>query len=360
MQLTECTATDLFLKVKHMDAETQDALTRFYLRLIKDETWSYQLRKENLLLKEQSQEAYRKKLNKFVRMGFLARGKRYYVDGKPRNPFKSDIEVVRTIVERYSFTRYEAEAAIISFKALSKDPAWVASLDEKLKSRERLKFFDTLFPLVFMGREISRFFFKLLFISVSRSSMHSAKNAKYKAVNDLLLEMLNNIELNISYDGVDYVGKRFFLDIYVKDMMTLLYAMGASEKHSDTMKIAILEDITIPLLTPVKHRNAPEKEYKRFAAMTPADRFDDMVKQVNSVSDHFIRDYYGQSWEQELASYIAYAITSSVENPKDDIQALLRHLQDRYSVTREVVDTVAIEIQKKIDRHDARNSPLIP
>ena len=89
--MTDHTAFELFLKVKRMDAETQDALTRFYLRLLKEETWSYQLRKENLLLKEQSQEAYRKKLNKFVKMGFLSKGKRYYVDGKPRNPFRSNI-----------------------------------------------------------------------------------------------------------------------------------------------------------------------------------------------------------------------------------------------------------------------------
>jgi hypothetical protein len=360
VQVTEYTAKELFLKVKHMDAEVQDALTRFYLRLLKEETWSYQLRKENLLLKEQSQEAYRKKLNKFVRIGFLSKGKRYYVDGKPRNPFKSNLDVIRSIVDRYSFTKYETEAALISFKELTKDPSWVASLDEKLKSRERLRYLDTIFPLVFMGREISRFFFKLLFISVARSTPQAQKNPKYKAAHSLMLELLNNIELDVSYDGIDYVGKRFFLDVYVKDVMMLLYAMGAVEKHSDTMKVAILEDITIPLFTPVEHRNVTAKEYKRFVSMKPAERFDDMVRHIGGIKDHFVKDYYGENWVQELAAYIAYAITSSIEHPRDDIQGLLRHLQDKYSVTREIVDTVALEIQKKIDRSDVKNSPLIP
>jgi len=358
--LTEYTAKELFLKVKQMDAEAQDALTRFYLRLLKDETWSYQLRKENLLLKEQSQEAYRKKLNKFVRAGFLSRGKRYYVDGKPRNPFKSNPDVIKSIVERYSFTKYEADAASASFKGFSKNPAWHSSLDEKLHSKERLNFLDTLFPLVFMGREISRFFFKLLFISVSRNTSQNPKDSKYKAVHGLLLEMLNNVELNISHDGIDYVGKRLFLDIYVKDVMLLLYAVGALEKHSDTMKIAILEDITIPLLTPVRHPNSPERDFKRFSGMSPAQRFDEIVSYVGGINGHFVKDYYGEEWDRELASYIAYAITSSIDNPRDDIQGLIRHLQEKYSVTRDTVDTVALEIQKKIDRHDAKNSPLIP
>jgi hypothetical protein len=358
-EMAEYTAKELFLKVRHMDSDTQDALTRFFLRLMKDETWSYQLRKENLLIKEQSQEAYRKKLNKFVKMGFLTKGKRYYVDGKPRNPFRSNPDVVRSVVERYSFTRYEADAAMQSYKELTKDPAWTASLEEKLKSQERLKFLDTLFPLVFMGREISRFFFKLLFISISRTS-DSRKSDRHGGAHALLLEMVNNLELNISYDGVDYVGKRFFIDVYVKDVMMLLYAMGALEKHRDTMKIAILEDMTIPLLTPVAHRNAPEREFRKFASLAPAARFDELVKHVNSTRDHFVKDYYGQKWEQDLAAYLAYAITSSIDNPKDDIQGLLRHLQVKYSVTKEDVDNVAVEIQKKIDRYDARNSPLIP
>jgi hypothetical protein len=358
--VTEHTAKELFLKVKQMDAETQDALTRFFLRLLKDETWSYQLRKENLLLKEQSQEAYRKKLNKFVKAGFLTKGKRYYMDGKPRNPFRSNPEVIRAIVERYSFTKYEAEAALVTFKDLTKDPLWLSGLDEKLRSSEKLKLLDTLFPIVFMGREISRFFFQLLFMSVSRNAPNTVKNSKYKAAFGLLMEMLNNVELNISYDGIDYVGKRFFLDIYVKDVMMLLYAVGAVEKHSDTMKIAILEDITIPLLTPIKHKNAPEKDYRRFMSMQPSARFDEIVNHIRGVNGHFVKDYYGEEWEKELASYLAYAITTSIENPREDIQGLLRHFHDKYSITRDLVDNVAAEIQKKIDRYDVKNSRLIP
>jgi hypothetical protein len=361
MHLTaEHTAKELFLRVKHMDADTQDALTRFYLRLLKEETWSYQLRKENLLLKEQSQEAYRKKLNKFTKEGFLGRGKKYYAEGKPRNPFKSNLEVISSIVERYSLTKYETEAALVSFKELTKNPVWVGSLDEKLYSKERLRFVDTLFPLVFMGREISRFFFKLLFISVSRTKADLNRNGKYREVHGLLIELLNNIELDIPYDGIDYVGKRLFMDVYVKDVMLLLYAMGASEKHSDMMKVAILEDVTIPLLTPVKHANVPEKEYKRFMGLSPASRFDEIIIQIKSTKDHFVKEYYGNDWDRELASYVAYAITSSIENPKDDIKGLLRHLNSRYSVTKELVDDVATDIQRKIDKHDVKNRPLPP
>jgi len=281
------------------------------------------------------------------------------MDGKPRNPFTANVDVIKSIVERYSFTKYETEAAVVTFRELTKDANWVNSLDEKLRSRERLKFLDTLFPLIFMGREISRFFFKLLFISVSRTAPQLRENSKYRMMHGLLMEMLNNIELNISHDGVDYIGKRLFLDIYIKDVMMLLYAMGAVEKHWDTMKIAILEDITIPLLTPVKHRNVPEKEYDRFMERTPGARFDEIVKHINGTKGHFVKDYYGEEWEQELASYIAYAITSSIENPRDDIQVFLRHLQDKYSVTRELVDMVGMEIQRKIDRHDVKNNPLI-
>jgi hypothetical protein len=360
MRLTEHSVKELFLTVKHMDAESQDALTRFFLRLLKEETWSYQLRKENLLRKEQSQEAYRKKLNKFVKMGFLSKGKVYYVDGKPRNPFKANPELVKSIVDRYAFTKYEAEAAMTTFREMGKDPAWVASVDEKLKGGERLRFLDTMFPLIFMGREISRFFFKLLYISISRSNANNQKNGRFRAVHGLLLEMLNNIELNVTHDGIDYVGKRLFLDVYVKDVMMLLYAVGAVEKHRDTMKIAILEDVTMPLLSPSRHKNVPEKEYKRFMSMTPAERFDEVVRQVNASKAHFIKDYYGEAWSQELAAYIAYALMSSLENPKDDVQGLLRHLQEKYSVTRESVDAVALDIQKKIDRYDAKNSPLLP
>lgn len=357
--MSEHTAKELFLKVKHMDADTQDALTRFYLRLLKEETWSYQLRKENLLPKEQSQEAYRKKLNKFVKLGFLTKGKRYHVDGKPRNPFKANVNVVKAIVNRYSFAKYETDAALATFKHLSKDPSWIANLDEKLAGKERMKLLDTLFPMVFMGKEISRFFFKLLFISVSRTTPQLAMSDKYRAVHGLLMEMLGNIELNISHEGVDYIGKRMFLDVYVKDVMMLLYAVGALEKHYDTMKIAILEDITIPLLTPVQHPNVPEKEYRQFLRKTPGARFDEMVRHINHVKGHFITDYYGKEWEQELATYIAYAIVSSIDDPKDDIQAFLSHLQSKYSVTKELVDMVALEIQKKINRGSPNSSSLL-
>lgn len=357
--MSEYTAKELLLRVKHMDAVTQDALTRFYLRLLRDETWSYQLRKENVLMKEQSQEAYRKKLNKFVRVGFLARGRRYFVDGKPRNPFRSNVDVIRAIIDRYSLSKYECEAAMVTFKELVKDPAWGASLEEKLHSKERLRFLDTIFPLVFMGREISRFFLSLLFTSVSRSPRIQA-DARYRNAHGLILEMLSNVDLDIPFDGVDYVGKRIFLDVYMKDVMMLLYAVGANEKHWDTMKVAILEDLTIPLLMPLKHRNVPEREFQRFVSMPPSQRFDEMVSHISSVKDHFVKEYYGEKWSAELASYVAYAITSSIDNPRDDIYGLLKHLHERYGVTRELVESVAADIQEKIDRFDSKGSSLMP
>jgi hypothetical protein len=345
------TAKELFLKIKHMDAETEDALTRFYLRLLREETWSYQLRKEDLLLKKQSQEAYRKKLNKFVKAGFLKKGKRYHIDGKPRIPFHANEDVVKAIIQRYSFLKYEADSAFVTFKELRKDKKWLQSLDEKLMSRERLKFLNTLFPLVFMGREISRFFFKLLFISVTRTTQEIKLSSRYNGIHKLLLDMLNKIELNITHDGIDYIGKRLFLDIYVKEVMMLLYAMGAVEKHWDTMKVAILEDITIPILTPVKHRNVGEREYRRVLNMTPGERFDDIVRYVNNIKDHFVKDYYGERWGSELAVYIAYAIKTSIDNPNNSINNFLTHLQKKYDVREELIESVAKEIERKIERH---------
>jgi len=345
------TAKELFLKIKHIDADTEDALTRFYLRLLKEETWSYQLRKEELLLKKQSQEAYRKKLNKFVKAGFLKKGKAYHVDGKPRIPFQADEEVIKSVIQRYSFIKYEAESAMMSFKELKKDKIWIQSLDEKLMSSERIKFLNTIFPLVFMGREISRFFFKLLFISVTRSSDEPQLSSKYEGMHNLLLDMLNKIELDITHDGVDYIGKRLFLDIYVKEVMMLLYAMGAVEKHWDTMKVAILEDITIPVLTPVKHRNDNDKEYEKLISKTPGERFDEIVNYVNKIKDHFIKDYYGDRWESELAAYIAYAIKSSIQDPNESITEFLTHLQDNYNVTEDLISNVAQDIERKMDKH---------
>jgi len=356
--MTATTASNLFLKVRHMDADTQDALTRFYLRLIKEETWSYQLKKEGLLLKDQSQEAYRKKLNKFVKLGFLQKGKRYYVEGKPRNPFKPNVGVIRGLVDRYSFTAYEAQAAMETFKLLTKDEEWLRMLDSKLEGKDRLGYFETLFPLVFMGKEISRFFFKLLFISVSRNDAEKAD--KYSQMHSLLYDMLSEIELDTSFEGIDYVGKRMFLDIYVRDVMGLLYAMGSHDKHWDTMKIAVLEDLTVPLLTPVCYPNCPEGKYEAFCKMALAARYDHMIKHIASVPDHFVKDYYSDNYREELSAYIAYAITSSIKNPREDIRRLLKHLQKDYGVTKQVVESVAIDIQRKIDKHDVKNSPLLP
>ncbi|MFC2163259.1 hypothetical protein ACFLRF_06215 [Candidatus Altiarchaeota archaeon] len=344
------TAKEIFLKIKHIDAETEDSLTRFFLRLLKEETWSYQLRKEDLLIKKQSQEAYRKKLNKFVRSGFLKKGKRYFVDGKPRIPFHANEDVIKSIIQRYSFTQYEAHAAITSFRMLRKDKEWIETLDEKLGSNERMKLLNTLFPLIFMGKEISRFFFKLLFISVTRTTKEIELASKYDGMHKLLLDIMNNIELDITQEGIDYIGKRLFLDIYVKEVMTLLYATGAIEKHWDTMKVAILEDVTIPILTPVKPLNCLEKDYKIFLKKTPGKRFDEIVEHVNGIKDHFIKDYYGERWESELASYIAYAIKASIDNPNTIIEDFLKHLEDTYKVNEELINTVAREMERKIEQ----------
>jgi hypothetical protein len=185
------------------------------------------------------------------------------------------------------------------------------------------------------------------------------RDSKYAHAYGLLSDILNNVQFDISYDGVDYVGKRFFLDVYVKDVMMLLYASGASEKHWDTMKIAILEDVTLPLFMPLKHQNSSDREYSRFANMTTSARFDEIIKYIDEVKDHFIKDYYGEGWQNELACYIAYAVTSSLDDPREDIQGLLRHLQTKYSVSRERVESVATDIQRKIDRNDLKGNSLL-
>lgn len=357
--MTDFTASELFDKVNSMDSDGEDALCRFYLRLLKGETWSYQLRKENILLKEQSQEAYRKKLNKYVKLGFLQKGKKYYVDGKPRNPFIANLDVIRQIIRRYSFAEYEVDAAFATFKELTKDDVWVKSLDGKLFGKVKLGFFETLFPLIFMGPEISRFFFKLLFSSVSSNDSISCDKSNYNSVHELLMNVVENIELDISHIGADYVGKRFFLDIYLRDVMMLLYASGAEQKHWDLMKIAVLEDITVPLLTPQKHPNSPIRDYERFVKLSYSKRFDEIIAYIDSCRDHIVKTYYGDKWSQSLAAYIAYALTSSIKTPNPEIKGLLIHFQKEYGVTKKVVESVCAEIERKIEEHDERKATLL-
>jgi len=166
----------------------------------------------------------------------LAKGKKYYVDGKPRNPFKSNTDVIKAIIERYSFTDYEADAAATAYKDLLKSPELQAGLEEKLKSREKLPFLESIFPLIFMGEQISKFFLRLLILSVSRDS--KTKDGKQHAAEGMLSQIVEHVDLNVSYDGVDFIGKKFFMDLFVRDMMSLVYAYGASLKHRDLMKIS--------------------------------------------------------------------------------------------------------------------------
>jgi hypothetical protein len=351
VRLNKKSCKELLELVRRMDADAQDSLTRFYLRLLKEETWSYQLRKENLLLKKQSQEAYRKKLNKYVKMGFLERAKKYYVDGKPRNPFKPNLEIIKSIIGRYSLTKYEAEAAYATFKGMQKNNRWMGTLEDKLESAEKLRFLDTLFPLIFMGPEIPRFFMKLMF---STMSIQAGDEGDWTQTQATLSKIASNIRFNTSHAGIDHVGKRLFMDVYVKDIMTLLYPDDALEKHMDTMKIAVLEDITIPHLMPEKYPNTPEKEYLRFQAMKPEKRHDHIIDHIRQTPDHMIKDCYGPMWDRELAAYITYAIKTSIEDPRGDIRGLLRHMAKRHNLTREMVDEVGADIQRKIERHDLR------
>jgi hypothetical protein len=354
--LGELSASELITKLKDMDSDTEDALTRFYLRLLKAETWSYQLRKENLLPKPQSQEAYRKKLNKFVKLGFLSKGKRYYVDGKPRNPFKANNSVIQSLIRRYSIAKYEEDTALIRYREIEKTQIWQSLLDDKLSSSERLRFLDTLFPILFIGEEIIRFFLKLLFISTFSKNVKKTKNQSSTA----LMELLTDLDVDSSIKGIDYIGKRMFLDIYVKDVMALLYASGHQEKHWEIMKMGILEEFTITLLSPQDHPGTNAKVFKRFSKLSCSKRFDEMIEYIKSVKDHFVKDYYGRDWENELSSYVAYAITSSIERPNPQIREFLTYLEKKYSITSEVIDSVEFEIQKKIDRHDAKSDSLIP
>lgn len=329
-----------------MDADTQDALTRFYLRLLRDETWSYQLKKESLLPKEQSQEAYRKKLNKFVKLGFLSKSKRYYVDGKPRNPFKPNTNVISSLVMRYSLTRYEALAAMETFKSFSRCERWIANTTKMLECGQRLKFYETIFPLVFMGPQISRFFFRLLFISARRKQKETKR---YSQLHGLLSAMLDDIELDIAHEGIDHIGKRLFLDVHVKELMMLVYAVGATQKHADTMRIATLEELTVPLLSPIRYPNTPIGKYEEFAGLSACKRYDAVMEHIRNVSDHFVKDYYGAGWEASLSAYLTYAIKSSLSDPKDEIRSLLAHIIKTYGVTKRHIEDVAIDIQSKIE-----------
>lgn len=352
------TAKQYFLKLKHMDSKTEDSLTRFYLRLLKSGSWSYQLRKENLLLKRQSQEAYRKKLNKFTKQGFLTKGKKYMVDGKPRIPFEANTEMIKSIVERYAITPVESKAAMLTFNDLKTQDDWIQTLNEKLESEERLKLMNTLFPIVFMGHEISKFFFRLLVISVTRSTPEFKKNNQYDDMHKMLVNVLNTIQLSIAHDGADYIGKRLFLDYYVKDVMTLLYATGANEKHWDTMKIAILEDVTIPLLTPVSYPFA-SRDSNEFNALKPQDRFEMIINHIKKSEDHFVKDYYGDDWESGLALYIYYALTTSLQKPSREIKDFIQYLSTEHNLTKKAVKKVEQELNNKLERHKNEKATIL-
>ena len=353
------TASQYLATLKRTDSKTEDDLTRFYLRLLKGGSWSYQLRKENILAKKQSQEAYRKKLNKFTKQGFLTKGKKYYIDGKPRIPFEPNPQVIQAFIDRYSILPLESKAAMKTFSELKKQDSWIQTLNEKIdNTAEPMKFVNTLFPLVFMGHEISKFFFRLLLISVSRSSQGVTANTQYEKMHNMLLDVLGKIQLSITHEGADYIGKRIFLDIYVKEVMNLLYATGANEKHWDTMKIAILEDVTIPLLTPISYAHAG-KDCMSFNKKEPADRFSEMVGHVKKQPEHYIKEYYGDDWMEDLAAYIHYALSSSLRNPSKEIKEFIGFISSEYNLTKKKLKEVEDEITSKVEQHKNEKATLL-
>jgi len=114
------------------------------------------------------------------------------------------------------------------------------------------------------------------------------------------------------------------------------------------------------LFAPVKYPHSQPKGYQRFASLKPANRFDEIIGYITDVKEHFVKDYYGPDWERELGAYVAYALSESLDNPTEEVKSLLRHLHEKYAVTRERVNTVAADIQMKIENNDPSKVSTLP
>jgi len=336
--------------LEEMSEHTEDALTRLYLRLLDENSWSYKLCKERILRDGKSQEIYRKRLNQFTDKGFLLKGEVREVRGKPRIMFSANHEVIHAYIRRYSFTPYEYNIALNILSTLKTREERKQSIKQKLKSKNRLSFERTIFSTYFMGEEISRFFFKLLVISIMGHPLNTRGDSSFGIIYNLFLNLLSNLKINVSYQGIDFIGKRFFLDRYVKVIIELLYSLNYRQRHREIMQIAIVEDVIESLTNPQKYveDGLITKDETGYLNASYSKRFDTMIEYIESVEDHFVPEYFPSKWENRLACYILYTIEKSIEEPRLPVREFLTHLKENYDVTDKQLDEISMEFRRKI------------
>lgn len=339
-------------KIRRLTPTSEDSLTRLYLRTLTNDAWSYTLATENLLTGNKSQEAYRKALNKFARQGFLEKGQRYFVGGKPRIPFSANQDVLTAYVQRYAFAPHEEYEAKRIIQNLPQKEEFNTALSEKLNQEPLLDYTTTLFSLYFMGRNVSTFFFRLLVISVVGLPTEKRNDQNSMIIFNLLLNMLSNLAIDRDYDGADFIGKRFFIDVYVEKSMELLYATRHRERHAGIMRTALIEDLVDVLLDPKSHTPRPTSSYKRYHDSSYVERMTHLADYIDSQDDHVIKDYFGAQWKTKAATYVSYSLEKTIEEPTDELEALLAHLKKDYDVTDRRLANVSAEFRKKI------NNPL--
>ncbi|MFH1722126.1 MAG: hypothetical protein ABH950_05940 [Candidatus Altiarchaeota archaeon] len=339
-------------KLEDLTGKSEDSLTRLYLRMINGESWSYTLAKENLLLGVKTQEAYRKSLNNFSKKEFLIKGQKYHVGGKPRIPFYSNPEIIHAWVRRYSFSPHEETDAQHIIKNLQQKEEWANSIQEKMGRKDNLDFVTSLFSIYFMGKEVSNFFFKLLVISVVGLPSEKRSDQNSMIIFNLLLNMLSNLAIDRSYDGVDYLGKRFFLDIYVAKSMELLYSLGYKQRHKEIMRVAIIEDLVTLILDPKSYTARPTAAYKKYKELSSKQRIEEIFEYIGAQPDQYGKDFFGKNWKTNIAAYLHYALEHAVDEPTRNVKNILSYLQSTYELSENQLSTISDEFKKKI------NNPL--
>ncbi|MFC2154633.1 hypothetical protein ACFLRC_04060 [Candidatus Altiarchaeota archaeon] len=339
---------EILKSLEKITGKSEDSLTRLYLRMLKGESWSYSLALEKILPDTKSQEAYRKNLNKFSNRGFLLKGKKYYVGGKPRIPFTSNPQIIHAWIQRYSFTDYEDYDAGRIIKNLHQKEEWISGLEEKIASKENLDLPIAIFSLYFMGKEVSNFFFKLLVISVVGLPTEKKSDQSSMVIFNLLLNILSNLNIDRTYDGVDYLGKRFFTDIYLGKAMSLLYSQGYRDRHQEFMRVAIIEDLVELILDPKNSLTHPSSSYKKFIELTFEERIENIFSYIDSQSDHLVKDYFGTNWKKKIAAYTYYTIEKTIDEHPAEVKKLLGHLKKNYDLTESQLNAISKEFRKKI------------
>ncbi len=339
-------------RITRLTPASEDVLTRLFLRTLTEDAWSYTLATEHLLPGNKSQEAYRKALNKFSRQGFLKKGQRYYACGKPRIPFGANQDVLSAYIRRYAFVSYEEHDAKRLAQNLPKKEEFNTAVSEKLTQDSLLDFTNTLFSLYFMGKNVSTFFFRLLVISVVGLPTEKRNDQNSMIIFNLLLNMLSNLAIDRDYDGIDYLGKRFFIDVYVEKSMELLYATRHRERHAEIMRTALVEDLVDIVLDPKSHTPRPTGAYRKYQESSYIERMESLTDYVEDAPDHAILDYFGQQWKTKIAAHIAYALDKTIEEPTDELDRFLAHLKKEFDVTDRRMAAISAEFRRKI------NNPL--